>query len=110
MTMIFHNGSIPKEAYREQLRERLAAVIRGKLHWKEAGELSDATRLREDLCIDSIMIVQLIVYLETELHLLIPDEQVDPRAFATIGTLLDFMETLPPIESNTNLNEGEKTT
>ncbi|MOA59706.1 acyl carrier protein [compost metagenome] len=54
-------------------------------------------RLNEDLRIDSIMIVQLIVYIELEMKLSVPDEMIDPRAFSTIGSLLEFMQGLEPL-------------
>lgn len=45
------------------------------------------------------MIVQLIVFIEIELQLQVPDDQIDPRTFATVGSLLDFMESLEPVPS-----------
>ncbi|MDF2670895.1 MAG: phosphopantetheine attachment site family protein [Paenibacillus sp.] len=82
---------------REQRRERLISLMKEKLQ-VNSDNWDDEKRLNEDLRIDSVMIVQLIVYMETELHLSVPDNEVDPRAFSTMGTLLDFMDTLPPCE------------
>ncbi|MDF2670571.1 MAG: phosphopantetheine attachment site family protein [Paenibacillus sp.] len=83
---------------RELYRERLVSLMKERLQVKHNENWDDDKRLNEDLRIDSVMIVQLIVYIETELHLSVPDNEVDPRAFSTIGTLLDFMDTLPPCE------------
>lgn len=80
---------------REALKSELQGLIRHKFKLN-IDELRDGLRLNEDLAVDSIMIVQLIVFIEVELKLQVPDDQVDPRAFATIGSLLDFMERLEP--------------
>lgn len=84
---------------RDAWRQQLTAIMKNKLQWKGTAELSDAMRLNEDLHIDSVMIVQMIVYIETEMNLMVPDEEVDPRTFSTIGSLLDFIATLPAIEA-----------
>ncbi|RJE87793.1 acyl carrier protein [Paenibacillus sp. 1011MAR3C5] len=80
---------------REALKCELQGLIRHKFKIK-VDELHDGLRLNEDLAVDSIMIVQLIVFLEVELKLQVPDDQVDPRTFATVGSLLDFMQSLEP--------------
>ncbi|MCR2807142.1 phosphopantetheine-binding protein [Paenibacillus soyae] len=80
---------------RESLRSALQQLMMNKFKLP-IGELDDGQRLNEDLAVDSIMIIQLIVFLEVDLRLQVPDEQVDPRTFATIGSLLDFMEQLEP--------------
>jgi acyl carrier protein len=93
-------------------RERLRAGLLGLMQDKfercrlEQGSLSDELRLSEDLLIDSIMIVQLIVYIELDLGLSVPDAEVDPRAFATVGSLLTFMESLEPVNSVSNDGSG----
>ncbi|MBH5319904.1 petrobactin biosynthesis protein AsbD [Paenibacillus sp. GSMTC-2017] len=79
--------------YRDELTSKLFALMKGKFKLK-LDRLNDEMRLNEDLCIDSIMIVQLIVFIEVELGLQVPDDQIDPRTFATVGSLLDFMEQL----------------
>jgi acyl carrier protein len=40
------------------------------------------------------MVLQLIVYIEEEFGVEIPEEGVDPEAFETIGLLLTLIETL----------------
>lgn len=80
---------------REALKSELQGLIRHKFKIN-VDELHDGLRLNEDLAVDSIMIVQLIVFLEVELKLQVPDDQVDPRTFATVGSLLDFMQSLEP--------------
>lgn len=81
---------------REQMRERLLLLIQEKFR-VQADRMEDHIRLNEDLRIDSIMIVQLIIFIEMELKLQVPDEDLDPRTFATIGSVLDFMMELEPV-------------
>lgn len=40
------------------------------------------------------MVLQLVVYIEEEFGVAVPEENVDPAAFATIGTLVDFIDQL----------------
>lgn len=81
---------------REMLREKLVHLVNNKFRIS-VEQLDDSMRLNEDLRIDSIMIVQLIVYIELEMKLSVPDEIIDPRAFSTIGSLLEFMQGLEPL-------------
>ncbi|RJX39254.1 acyl carrier protein [Paenibacillus pinisoli] len=89
---------------REALKSELQGLIRHKFKIN-VDELYDGLRLNEDLAVDSIMIVQLIVFLEVELKLQVPDDQVDPRTFATVGSLLDFMQSLEPYPEGTTEEE-----
>lgn len=80
-----------REAYRLRLREVMARHLR----LNELPErLEDRQRLAEDLGVDSIMLMQLIVWIELEMKLDVPEHEVDARAYVTIGALLDFMLTL----------------
>lgn len=74
--------------------EGLRALMAGKLQLAEVPPLQEAHRLNEDLCIDSLMMLQLLVWIEVEFGLRIPEEEVDPGVFSTVGTLLDYMEGL----------------
>lgn len=92
---------------REMLRDKLAQLVNNKFRIS-AARLEDSMRLNEDLRIDSIMIVQLIVYIELEMKLRVPDEMIDPRAFSTIGSLLEFMQGLEPLnELDSELEAAE---
>lgn len=91
---------------RETLRARLSKLMRDKFH-VQVQSLDDHLRLNEDLRIDSIMIVQLVVFIELDLLLQVPDETIDPRTFSTVGTLLDFMQKLQPLPPEAS-DEKEK--
>ncbi|MFC4098562.1 phosphopantetheine-binding protein [Paenibacillus xanthanilyticus] len=81
---------------REQLRGRLAELMREKLELQLPHTLEDTLRINEDLRIDSISLLQLIVHIEATLGLRVPEEEVDAKAFATVGSLLDFIGRLAP--------------
>lgn len=85
-------------ARRNELRSALQAVLENRLKLPIAMPLEDPVRINEDLRVDSIMLLQLLVFIEQDLRLSIPEEEVDAKAFATIGSLLDFLERLAPIE------------
>ncbi|EFM10280.1 acyl carrier protein [Paenibacillus curdlanolyticus YK9] len=78
--------------------QQVERLLRDKLQLQLAGALEESLRLNEDLRIDSIMMLQLIVLLERELALRVPEQEVDARAFATVGSLLDFIERLEPLD------------
>ncbi|WP_084783939.1 phosphopantetheine-binding protein [Paenibacillus sp. FJAT-26967] len=80
-------------------REKLNALFTEKLQVPRGVYLTDDTRLREDLRIDSVMILQLLVHIEVELGLQVPEDEIDPKAFLTIGSLLDFIGQLSPLAS-----------
>lgn len=78
---------------------KLGSIMEQKLQMTQLPRLEEAHRLNEDLRIDSVMMMQLLVWIEMEFGLSIPEEEVDPRVFHTVGTLLDFMEQLAPVSS-----------
>lgn len=73
-----------------------------KMELKNVTYLEDTMRLNQDLYIDSVMMLQLIVYIEMDLQLYVPEDELDPKAFSTIGSLLDFMEELQPLQMDVN--------
>lgn len=82
---------------REQRIHKLGSIMETKLLLTQLPILEEPHRLNEDLRIDSVMMIQLLVWIEVEFGLCIPEEEVDPRVFHTVGSLLDFMESLAPV-------------
>ncbi len=74
--------------------------MKTRLGRKDIPALQEQHRLNEDLGIDSVMLLQLLVWMEVELGLPIPEEEVDPRIFDTVGSLLQFMESLQGCQNN----------
>lgn len=60
--------------------------------------LKESCRLNEDLYLDSVMILQLIVYIEEDMRLFVPEDEIDPNVFGTVGSLLDFIMQLETID------------
>ncbi|MFK4423406.1 petrobactin biosynthesis protein AsbD [Bacillus mycoides] len=88
---------------REMLKEAVLSIMREKMELKNVTHLEETMRLNQDLYIDSVMMLQLIVYIEMDLKLCVPEDEIDPKAFLTVGSLLDFMEDLQPLhEVNVN--------
>ena len=48
---------------------------------KNVTHLEETMRLNQDLYIDSVMMLQLIVYIEMDVKLCVPEDEVDPKAF-----------------------------
>ena len=87
---------------RNMLKAALLKIMIEKMELKNVTYLSDTMRLNQDLYIDSVMMLQLIVYIEMDLELYVPEDEVDPKAFSSIGSLLDFMEELQPLPVDAN--------
>ncbi|HDR7801430.1 petrobactin biosynthesis protein AsbD [Bacillus tropicus] len=83
---------------REALKDAVLKIMAEKMELKNVTHLEEKMRLNQDLYIDSVMMLQLIVYIEMDLKLCVPEDEVDPKAFLTVGSLLDFMEELQPLQ------------
>ncbi|MBE6062163.1 MAG: acyl carrier protein [Clostridium butyricum] len=69
--------------------ERIQAIIADKLSIDEASVTMDASFI-EDLNADSLDIVELIMALEDELDMEIPDEDVEN--FKTVGDVVNYVK------------------
>jgi len=79
---------------REQLKHRLKVmIVEGlKLEDKRPEDIADAAPIFVDgLGLDSIDALELVVLIEDNFHVTIPDEEVGQRAFASIVALTDFI-------------------
>ncbi|MBO8164010.1 MAG: petrobactin biosynthesis protein AsbD [Brevibacillus sp.] len=84
---------------REERAKQLRHILTHRLKREGVPPLDETMRLLEDLHLDSIMLLQLIVYIEEDLKLMVPANEVNPTVFDTVGSLLDFMERLHPAPS-----------
>lgn len=85
---------------REALKNAVLKIMIEKMELKNVTHLEETMRLNQDLYIDSLMMLQLIVYIEMDIKLCVPEDEVDPKAFLTVGSLLDFMEELQEVNVN----------
>jgi acyl carrier protein len=82
---------------RQEMAERIRRIIADNLDVAAPDVLKEEDRLSEDLNLDSIMVLQLAVYLEESFGVSIPEEEVDPSVFSTVGSLIDFIGTLQEV-------------
>lgn len=81
---------------RDELKHRLKAmIVEGlKLEDKRPEDIDDAAPIFVDgLGLDSIDALELVVLVEDNFHVTIPDEEVGQQAFASIDALADFILT-----------------
>ena len=79
---------------REQLKQRLKVmIVEGlKLEDKRPDDIDDVAPIFvEGLGLDSIDALELVVLIEDNFHVTVPDEDVGKRAFASIDALADFI-------------------
>lgn len=79
---------------RSEIIEKIRTVIVENLELEVPEQLQESDRLYEDLNIDSIMVLQLVVYVEEVFEVSVPEEDVDPSVFQTLGALVTFIEDL----------------
>jgi len=77
---------------RQQLIKGIYDIMENSLELQTLSSFSEDARLNEDLYMDSIMVLQLILHLELDLGISIPDEILVPKDFKTGGTLASFLE------------------
>ena len=83
-----------KSMDREQLKQRLKVmIVEGlKLEDTRPEDIDDAAPIFvEGLGLDSIDALELVVLIEDNFRVTIPDEEVGQRAFASIDALADFI-------------------
>jgi len=79
---------------RQALIDELRTLLIENLELEVPNALQESDRLYEDLQIDSIMVLQLFVYIEEVFQVTIPENEVDPETFLTVGSLIDYIHSL----------------
>ena len=79
---------------RDEILNALRTLMVEQLEVQVPEQLQDGHRLYEDLNIDSIMVLQLIVDVEERFEVTVPEEDVDPEVFKTVGSLVAFIQQL----------------
>jgi acyl carrier protein len=78
-------------ALRERVMESIHVVVPKVLSLDEAAELSEQTRLMEDLGMSSTTTLELLLELEDTLDVQIDVEEIEPSDLACLGALADFI-------------------
>ncbi|HBT71778.1 MAG TPA: acyl carrier protein [Lysinibacillus sp.] len=83
---------------RQQLIQSIYDIMENSLELPTLSSFNEDARLNEDLYMDSIMVLQLILHIELDLGIAIPDEVLVPKDFKTVGTLASFLEKQQKVE------------
>jgi acyl carrier protein len=78
----------------EQTVSQLRQLMSEQLELTLPDVIKEEDRLYEDLNVDSIMVLQLVVCIEEAFNLTVPEEEMDPAVFQTVGSLVDFIHAL----------------
>lgn len=79
---------------RTEIVEGLKKIINENLELEVPSDFSENLRTWEDLGVDSIMAMQLIVYIEEDFSIEVPEDEIAENVFDTVGSLADFIEKL----------------
>nr|MDT0658201.1 phosphopantetheine-binding protein [Micromonospora sp. DSM 115978] len=66
---------------------------------RDPGPLPEGTRLFEDVHLDSTAILELLMVLEDNIGIEVDPENLNMDDFRTVGTLADFLERTPKVDS-----------
>jgi acyl carrier protein len=72
-------------------------VALGEVLGRDLDDLTEETRLFEDLGVDSTTILELLMALEDVLRILVDPDTLEPDHFTTVGTLADYVISLEPV-------------
>lgn len=70
-------------------------VLEHRMGVSPPGNFCEEVRLNEELRLDSVLLMQLLLHLELEMGLRIPEEALTRQDLATVGSLADFLLGLP---------------
>jgi acyl carrier protein len=76
---------------KRELIETIRSVLDQKMALPHLAHFSEDARLNEQLCLDSVLVLQLLVHLELEHGLVLPEEAVMQKQLGTVGSLADFL-------------------
>ncbi|GAA3955864.1 phosphopantetheine-binding protein [Allohahella marinimesophila] len=76
------------------LISEIRRVLQDKMNHPHMAAFHDNARLNEDLCLDSLLTLHLILLLELDLGVEIPDDQLTQADFDTVGSLARFLSGL----------------
>lgn len=85
----------------------IESILRNQLMCRQMHKFHPDARLAEDLYLDSILMMQLLLALELDCDLSVPDEAISAQHFSTVRHLAHFMLQRSPQEPQTPAAEAE---
>ncbi|MBM7840717.1 acyl carrier protein [Alkalihalobacillus xiaoxiensis] len=76
----------------EQAVETIHFIMKTELDLHTLDSFHEFARLNEDLAVDSVMILQILLELEMEYGIDIPDEKLERSIFHSVESLARFIE------------------
>lgn len=67
-------------------------ILKTELQLNTLESFHEDARLNEDLAIDSVMMLQILLQLEMDYGIEIPDEKIERDSFFSVRTLAQFLE------------------
>lgn len=58
---------------------------------KHLSRYAEEARMNEDLCLDSVLVLELLVHLELQFGLTLPDDAPLPAQLGTVGSFAEFL-------------------
>jgi aryl carrier protein AsbD len=79
---------------REEIITIIKTLISDNLELKLPEQLKESDRVFEDLGVNSVMILQLVLYIEEAFKISIPEDEIYPERFQTVGSIVNFIGNL----------------
>lgn len=98
--MMVTNNMNESVMQKSTLIEAIKNILISEIPTANMAAFSPTARLNQDLYLDSVLVMQLLISLELELSIEVPDEALNAKDFETIDSLSEFV--LSRIASNTN--------
>jgi len=79
-----------EEIRKDEIKEKLKKIVQAQLGVKE-DEISSEAKFKENLGADSLDIVEIVMKIEDEFKLEIPDDDLNKDEDITFGQLVDYV-------------------
>ena len=76
---------------RNEIFKKIVLIFTDELELEMPEKLDESINLSDDLGLNSILLVQLVVHLENEFNIAIPEEIITKDNFVTIKNLIDLI-------------------
>ncbi|KXF82552.1 DUF6005 family protein [Enterovibrio coralii] len=92
----------------ETMIEAIRQVLEGNMQNPHMHAFNASARLNEDLYLDSVLVLQLILHLELDLGLNVPEQNITAADYATVSSLADFLCQIDSDTPKTSVQQDEE--